>query len=132
MERTVELAISRRRLIASSVTAAAGVAAGPVTLPVPALGAPARQPVPIGAGGTPMTMAQLAAMARRLGGGYPILFCDLAAVDQIMATVTGFARRQGWAVRPALKTFRSPEFVAYLLRRLPEPRGLSSTSSRST
>jgi D-serine deaminase-like pyridoxal phosphate-dependent protein len=38
--------------------------------------------------------------------------------------VVDFAKAQGWGVRPALKTFRSPALISYLLNRLPEPRGL--------
>src|SRR5918998_371019 len=49
---------------------------------------------------------------------------SLPALDRNSATVTSFAREQGWAVRPALKSFRSPQLTAYLLRRLPQPRGL--------
>ena len=71
-----------------------------------------------------MDLPQLARLARKLGGGYPVLILDLAALDQNTRVVTSFAREQGWAVRPALKSFRSPQLTAYLLRRLPEPRGL--------
>ncbi|MDQ3935263.1 MAG: alanine racemase, partial [Actinomycetota bacterium] len=79
---------------------------------------------PLGAGGTPMTLEQLARLAREVGRGQPVLFLDLAAVDQNIRTVVDFATAQGWGVRPALKTFRSPALVSYLLNRLPEPRGL--------
>jgi D-serine deaminase-like pyridoxal phosphate-dependent protein len=53
-----------------------------------------------------------------------VLILDLAALDRNTKVVTSFAREQGWAIRPALKSFRSPQLTAYLLRRLPEPRGL--------
>lgn len=71
-----------------------------------------------------MELADIAALARRWGRGYPVLFCDLAAVDRNIAEVAGFAGEQGWGVRPALKTFRSPRLIGYILARLPEPRGL--------
>lgn len=71
-----------------------------------------------------MQLAELAKLAQKLGGGYPVLILDLAALDQNTRVVTSFAGEQGWAVRPALKSFRSPELTAYLLRRLPQPRGL--------
>jgi D-serine deaminase-like pyridoxal phosphate-dependent protein len=71
-----------------------------------------------------MSTAALARMARTHGGGYPVLLLDLAAMDQNTRVVLGFARAQGWAVRPALKSFRSAALSAYLLSRLPRPRGL--------
>ena len=110
--------LDRRAFLASSA-AVVGSAAAP---PLPALAGPGRPP--IGKGGTPMELLAIAALARKLGGGYPVLLLDLAALDRNTATVTSFAREQGWAVRPALKSFRSPRLTSYLLRRLPEPRGL--------
>ena len=79
---------------------------------------------PLGAGGTPMTLDQLATLAREHGRGYPVLLLDLAALDQNIRTVVDFAKAQSWGVRPALKSFRSPALISYLLNRLPEPRGL--------
>jgi D-serine deaminase-like pyridoxal phosphate-dependent protein len=71
-----------------------------------------------------MALEQLARLARETGGGHPILLLDLAALDQNMRVVTEFAGAQGWGVRPALKSFRSARLIAYVLQRLPEPRGL--------
>ena len=71
-----------------------------------------------------MSAAGLAGLARRVGGGEPVLLLDLAALDHNTAVVVDFANRNGWAVRPALKSFRSPQLTSYLLRRLPRPRGL--------
>ena len=71
-----------------------------------------------------MSLPQLAKLARELGGGQPILLLDLAALDANTKVVVDFARANRWAVRPALKSFRSPRLIAYLLQRLPEPRGL--------
>jgi D-serine deaminase-like pyridoxal phosphate-dependent protein len=112
--------LDRRSFLATSAAVVGGAA-------VP--GAPAartargRRP-PIGSGGTPMELPALARLARKLGGGYPVLMLDLAALDRNTQVVASFAREQGWSLRPALKSFRSPRLTAYLLRRLPEPRGL--------
>jgi D-serine deaminase-like pyridoxal phosphate-dependent protein len=114
--------LDRRRFLAAS----AGALAAPVALPATAgasYAAKTRQP-PLGAGGRPTGLDALAKLAHDLGRGEPLCFIDLAAVDQNLKTVVAFARGQGWAVRPALKTFRSPGFISYVLRRLPEPRGL--------
>ena len=88
--------------------------------------------VPIGAGGKPMSLAQLARLACSHGGGYPVRLLDLAAVDQNTAVVLRFARAQGWSVRPALKSFRSPGLTSYLLSACRARAGSCSTSSRST
>jgi len=86
---------------------------------------PAARPLPpIGSGGALTPPSRLAQLAREVGDGEDVLFCDLAAVDRNLAVVTGFARSQGWDVRPALKSFQSPPLAAYLLERLPRPRGL--------
>lgn len=113
--------VSRRGFLAAGAVATAGGAALPAATPAARRTQPAP---PLGSGGTPMELRDLQRLARELGGGQPLLFLDLAALDQNMSVVTGFAREQGWAVRPALKSFRSPRFVAYILERLPEPRGL--------
>ena len=71
-----------------------------------------------------MLLDALAKLAREQGRGHPALFLDLAALDQNIRTVADFAGAQGWGVRPALKSFRSPALISYLLNRLPQPRGL--------
>lgn len=71
-----------------------------------------------------MSLDDLARLAREQGAGYPVLMLDLAALDQNTKVVVDFARAQGWGVRPALKSFRSPALISYLLNRLPQPRGL--------
>jgi D-serine deaminase-like pyridoxal phosphate-dependent protein len=71
-----------------------------------------------------MELRELAGLAREVGAGQPLLLLDLAALDQNTQVLIEFARSQGWGVRPALKSFRSPQLVAYVLQRLPEPRGL--------
>ena len=78
----------------------------------------------LGSGGRPTSNEVLADLAREHGSGEPIMFVDLAAVDQNANQIVEFARAQHWAVRPALKVFQSPRLCAYILSRLPEPRGL--------
>ena len=117
---TMAEGLDRRSFLATTAAVAGAAAAPGVPL---ATGAKRRRP-PIGSGGEPMGLDQLAALAKKLGGGYPVLILDLAALDQNMGVVARFAKEQGWAVRPALKSFRAPELTSYVLRRLPEPRGL--------
>ena len=107
--------MKRRTFVAGAAVAAAN--------PKVAVAAKPKKP-PLGSGGTPMPLDRLAALAREQGRGYPVLFLDLAALDQNIRTVVDFAKSQGWGVRPALKSFRSPALISYLLNRLPEPRGL--------
>lgn len=119
--------LSRRRFLAA--TAAATAAAGAVPLatspPDAAAGARRNRPgPPIGRGGRVTSPAELARVARDVANGSPLTFLDLAAFDGNFDIVTGFAADQGWAVRPALKSFHNTRFIAYALQRLPEPRGL--------
>jgi D-serine deaminase-like pyridoxal phosphate-dependent protein len=114
--------LDRRGFIAASGAAAVAVAA-PVG-DAAAAKRPKKPKVPLGSGGTPMSLDQLAKLAREQGRGHPVLFLDLAALDRNIEVVVDFARVQGWGVRPALKSFRSPALISYLLNRLPEPRGL--------
>lgn len=113
--------VDRRTFIAAGTAAAAATVAPPV-----ATAAKRRKPPkpPIGSGGAPMSLDALAKLAREQGRGHPVLFLDLAALDQNIRTVADFAGAQGWGVRPALKSFRSPALISYLLNRLPQPRGL--------
>ncbi|HEX8647362.1 MAG TPA: alanine racemase [Thermoleophilaceae bacterium] len=110
--------LDRREFIAAGGAAVAAAAVPPVA------GARKAPKPPLGAGGAPMPLDVLAKLARRHGRGHPVLVLDLAALDQNTRTVTDFARANGWGVRPALKSFRSPALISYLLNRLPEPRGL--------
>ncbi len=82
-----------------------------------------KQP-PIGSGGTPTAPDVLARVARESGQGESICFLDLAAFDNNLGIVETFAREQGWALRPSLKSFQCPRLIAYTLQRLREPRGL--------
>jgi D-serine deaminase-like pyridoxal phosphate-dependent protein len=78
----------------------------------------------LGSGGEPTRRWMLAGLAREHGRGEPLMFVDLAAVDQNAKVVVDFARAHRWAVRPALKVFQSPKLCAYIMGLLPEPRGL--------
>lgn len=111
--------LDRREFIAAGGAVVAAAAAPPVAAKARKSPKP-----PLGAGGTPMPLDALAKLAREQGRGHPALILDLAALDQNTKTVTDFAKANGWAVRPALKSFRSPALISYLLNRLPEPRGL--------
>ncbi len=114
--------LTRRAALGAVATTA--LAAGAT----PALGAPV---IPdeaflgaLGSGGRRTSDATLARLARDHGRGEPVMFVDLAAVDQNAKVIVDFARAHGWDVRPALKVFQSPKLCAYILHLLPEPRGL--------
>jgi D-serine deaminase-like pyridoxal phosphate-dependent protein len=79
---------------------------------------------PFGSGGRPTTNRTIARLAREYGHGEPVMFVDLAAVDQNLKVIVDFAKGNHWAVRPALKCFQCPQLCAYILTRLPELRGL--------
>ncbi len=87
-------------------------------------GARRGSPVLLGANGDAATNPTLARLARAHGSGEPLMFVDLAAVDRNARVIVTFARANGWAVRPALKAFQCPQLSAYILGRLPQPRGL--------
>jgi len=120
--------VDRRGFIGAG---AAAVAAGAVSPDVGLAAAGAarrrrkrkRQPR-IGSGGTPMSLEDVHALAVAEGRGQPIGILDLAAVDQNLALLADFGQRNGMAVRPALKSFRSARLAGYVIQRLPEPRGL--------
>jgi D-serine deaminase-like pyridoxal phosphate-dependent protein len=118
----VQGGVGRRRFIAGAA-AVAGTGALPV-VPGLAKSAGRSSEPPIGAGGQPMAMPDLARLAREIGRGQPVAFVDLAAVDQNINVVVDFARTEGWAVRPAMKTFRAPGLISYILERMPQPRAL--------
>ncbi len=132
--------LNRRRFLAAGALAAGLAAASPVAdaeaarrrskkrcakpkarpKPKPA----ARSLPPIGSGGQPTPPARLAELAHQIGHGDAVTLLDLAAFDANLAIAANIARAEGWALRPALKSFQSPGFIAYALARLPEPRGL--------
>ncbi len=76
----------------------------------------------VGNGGRPMSLATVAAVAKRIGGGEPVAIVDLAAVDRNCNRLTSWSARNGIAWRPAYKTLRSPELLAYVLQKLERPR----------
>jgi D-serine deaminase-like pyridoxal phosphate-dependent protein len=120
--------VTRRRFMtAAGTVAAAAVAAPRATASVARRSIGVHAPVfaqSVGSGGRPTSHATLARLAREHGQGEPLMFVDLAAVDQNARVVIEFARAHRWAVRPALKVFQCPQLCAYIMRLLPEPRGL--------
>ena len=113
---------TRRTLLAGAAATAAATAVAPEAPARPKRNRPS--PVPIGSGGSPTPLARLAELAREHGGGDPVCFVDLAALDANAKVVNDFAAAQGWAVRPALKAFQSPQLCAYVLQRQPRPLGM--------
>ena len=130
--------LDRRRFLAAGAAVAGAAAAAPIAEADAArkrrrkrrprrkkpAAPPARPLPPIGSGGRPTPPAKLAELASAVGGGEALTFLDLAAFDANLAIAANVARAEGWAIRPALKSFQSPQFIAYALERLPEPRGL--------
>jgi D-serine deaminase-like pyridoxal phosphate-dependent protein len=117
----------RRFLTASGAAGAAGLAGayGPPAQARAASGAGLRGlDVALGSAGEPTTNPTLARLARLNGNGEPLMFVDLAAVDRNTKVIVRFAKANRWAVRPALKAFQCPQLCAYILSRLPQPRGL--------
>lgn len=76
----------------------------------------------LGSGGTPMQLGAVAALAKQIGRGEPVAIVDLAAVDQNCKVLLGFAAKSGIAWRPAYKTLESPDLLAYVVRKLDQPR----------
>jgi D-serine deaminase-like pyridoxal phosphate-dependent protein len=72
----------------------------------------------LGHGGRPMSSSTVAALARRIGRGEPVAIVDLASVDHNCRRLIGWSRRNGIEWRPAYKTLRSPELLAYVLSKL--------------
>lgn len=103
--------------MAGAAIAAAAPASAAATRRAPKAG-------PVGAGGVPTDLAMLATLAKRVGRGQPLVFVDLAALDQNTGVILEWAGANGFAVRPALKAFQSPGLCAYALRLMPEPRGM--------
>ena len=70
----------------------------------------------IGRGGTRTAPHEYARIAAEIGGGEALCFLDLAAFDHNLAKPLAVAKAEGWALRPALKSFQSPRFIAYCLQ----------------
>ncbi len=121
--------LTRRGFVSTAGTlvggmAAASVAASPPVAAASALSPSLAAPASVGTGGQPTSLPTLARLARDHGAGEPIMFVDLAAVDRNARTIASFARAHGWSVRPALKVFQCPQLCGYIMRLLPQPRGL--------
>ena len=106
--------VSRRGFIAAAGALAAATVAPDVATATPrALPATAPAfPVQYGSGGHPTSNETLAKLARDHGKGEPVMFVDLAAVDQNAKLIANFAQAHHWHVRPALKVFQSPLLCA--------------------
>ncbi len=76
----------------------------------------------LGSGGRPMRWADVAALAKRIGDGEPVAIVDLAAVDRNCSRLIGWSRANRITWRPAYKTLRSPELLAYVLGKLDRPK----------
>ena len=76
----------------------------------------------LGSGGRPMQLAAVAAVAKRVGNGEPVAIVDLAAVDRNCRGLVRWSEANKIAWRPAFKTLRSPELLAYVLAKLDRPR----------
>jgi D-serine deaminase-like pyridoxal phosphate-dependent protein len=76
----------------------------------------------LGSGGRPMELAAVAALAREIGNGEPVAIVDLAAVDHNCERLISFSAANRITWRPAFKTLRSPELLAYVLAKLGQPR----------
>lgn len=66
----------------------------------------------------------IARIARDIGEGEPLTVVDLVPLENNIETVLAAAEERGFHVRPSLKSFQCPELCAYVLERLPEPRGM--------
>jgi D-serine deaminase-like pyridoxal phosphate-dependent protein len=76
----------------------------------------------LGRGGSPMSLAAVARVAKQIGNGEPVSIVDLSAVDHNCQRLLRFSADTGIKWRPAYKTLRSPELLAYVLDKLDRPR----------
>jgi hypothetical protein len=82
------------------VTAAGAAAAAAATVAAPQVAAASESIArtgaarPLGSGGRPTINPTLARLAREHGRGEPVMFVDLAAVDQNAKVIIDFARAQ--------------------------------------
>jgi hypothetical protein len=81
--------------------------------------------------GDPTSLAEIAAQAPEIGDGEPLTTVDLAALDNNIDRVVTEVQERDWDVRPALKSFKSPEFAAYVSSGCRNRAGWSSTSGLS-
>jgi hypothetical protein len=115
--------LTRRAALGSAVTAALAAQVARGGAPAQAAPLPAAEPVgDLGAGGRSMPLGTVAALAKRVGKGEPVAIVDLAAVDHNSSRLIAFSAANRIAWRPAYKTLRSPELLAYVLAKLVRPR----------
>jgi hypothetical protein len=93
--------LTRRDLLAVAGVAGAVSVAGPNSAALATGFRPAanRRLVtrPFGSGGRPTTNRTIARLAREYGHGEPVMFVDLAAVDQNLKVIVDFAKGNHWA-----------------------------------
>jgi D-serine deaminase-like pyridoxal phosphate-dependent protein len=121
--------VTRRAALGSAMGAALALKLGPSTALARPAGTSSRATAPaaaadLGAGGRPMTLAAVAALARRVGNGEPLAIVDLAAVDHNCRMLLDWSAAHGIAWRPAFKTLRSPDLLEYVLAKLDRPRAM--------
>ena len=117
-----EQGLTRRAALGAAAATALAAGLGPDA--TPALGDPpgASSARSLGHGGQPMSLATVAALAKRIGNGEPVAIVDLAAVDRNSGRLLAWSARNRMAWRPAYKTLRSPELLAYVVGKLDRPR----------
>jgi hypothetical protein len=69
-----------------------------------------------------MRLAAVAALAQRIGAGEPVAIVEFAAVDRNCSRLIGWSKANRITWRPAFKTLRSPELLAYVLGKLDRPK----------
>lgn len=121
MTRRDDLSLSRRQLVGLGMIAAAGTLGQNVQRSFPLGGTSLAQQE---SEADPTPMSDIAALAADVGGGEPLTLVDLDALDTNIEHVRTAAADRGWAIRPSLKSFQNPHLSAYVLERLPEPRGM--------
>lgn len=121
MERPEGPSLSRRDMMGLGMLAAAGALGHRLEAAFP-MGGTSLAQNPGDGESTPMP--DVAAIAKDVGGGEPLTLLDLDALDNNIEIVLEKTQKLGWAIRPALKVFHDPHVSAYVLERLPEPRGM--------
>jgi D-serine deaminase-like pyridoxal phosphate-dependent protein len=115
--------LTRRAALGAAATTALAAQLGPgITNALAKPSIPAAPGRHLGHGGPPMALGTVAAVAKQIGNGEPVAIVDLAAVDRNCEHLIAWSRSSGIAWRPAYKTLRSPELLAYVLGKLDRPR----------
>jgi D-serine deaminase-like pyridoxal phosphate-dependent protein len=116
--------VTRRVALGSAIATALALQLPDVaaaTPPIQSYGA-SLQTGGLGNGGLPMRLAAVAALAKQIGVGEPVAIVDLAAVDRNCSRLIAWSKANRIAWRPAFKTLRSPELLAYVLAKLDRPK----------